>query len=176
LDAEIFSDVALCDHRQFAGHIEHLKAEKRALRPRLGPMLILVTDAERRTLGALARKIGAIALRGSSMPKGAARHAPDTCGLSCVTTPPRITPPVPFTKFETQAIPKTSFASLTANTWKVSSLGPMTSNASAFFRPFVVNVNSDPIGQNRRAIVWHIGPDDTQRRIADAEIDHCRYF
>jgi putative transposase len=50
--------------RQSASQIEYLKAENRALRSRLGPGRILFTEAERRTLGALAKKIGAKALRG----------------------------------------------------------------------------------------------------------------
>ena len=50
--------------RQSALQIEYLKAENRALRSRLGPKRILFTDAERRTLGTLAKEIGTKALRG----------------------------------------------------------------------------------------------------------------
>jgi len=49
--------------RQSASQIEYLKAENRALRSRLGPGRVRFTDAERRTLGALAKQIGAKALR-----------------------------------------------------------------------------------------------------------------
>jgi putative transposase len=50
--------------RHSASQIQYLKAENRALRSRLGPRRILFTDAERRTLGALAREVGIKALRG----------------------------------------------------------------------------------------------------------------
>jgi hypothetical protein len=49
--------------RHSAAQIDHLKAENRALRLRLGRRRILFTDAERRTLGTLARRIGTKALR-----------------------------------------------------------------------------------------------------------------
>ena len=43
--------------------MEYLKGENRALRSRLGRRRILFTDAERRTLGALAKEVGIKALR-----------------------------------------------------------------------------------------------------------------
>ena len=43
--------------------MEYLKGENRALRSRLGRRRILFTDAERRTLGALAKDVGIKALR-----------------------------------------------------------------------------------------------------------------
>jgi putative transposase len=50
--------------RQSAAQIEYLKAENRVLRSRLGPRRIIFTDAERRTLGTLAKQIRIKALRG----------------------------------------------------------------------------------------------------------------
>jgi hypothetical protein len=41
-----------------AAEIEYLKAENRALRVRLGRRRVLFTNAERRTLATLAKKIG----------------------------------------------------------------------------------------------------------------------
>ena len=49
--------------RSSIAQIEYLKAENRALRSRLGRRRILFTDAERRTLGALAKEIGIKALQ-----------------------------------------------------------------------------------------------------------------
>lgn len=49
--------------RRSIAQIEYLKAENRALRSRLGRRRILFADAERRTLGALAKEIGIKALR-----------------------------------------------------------------------------------------------------------------
>src|SRR5271154_6333609 len=49
--------------RQAASQIEYLKAENRLLRTRLGRRRLLFSDAERQTLAALAREIGAKALR-----------------------------------------------------------------------------------------------------------------
>jgi putative transposase len=48
--------------RQAAARIEYLKAENRALRARLGNRRIVFTDAERRTLGSLAKEVGRKAL------------------------------------------------------------------------------------------------------------------
>ena len=48
--------------RQAAARIEYLKAENRALRTRLGRCRIVFTDAERRTLAALAKEVGRKAL------------------------------------------------------------------------------------------------------------------
>lgn len=50
--------------RQSVAQIEYLKAENRVLRSRLGPRRIIFTDAERRTLGTLAKQIRIKALRG----------------------------------------------------------------------------------------------------------------
>ena len=44
--------------RSAAAQIEYLKAENRALRTRLGRRRILFTNAERRTLAALAKEVG----------------------------------------------------------------------------------------------------------------------
>jgi hypothetical protein len=60
----LIASMACWLERQSALQIEYLKAENRALRSRLGPGRILFTDAERRTLGTLARQIGTKALRG----------------------------------------------------------------------------------------------------------------
>ena len=49
--------------RQAAARIEYLKAENRALCSRLGGRRIIFTDAERRTLGILAKRLGRKALR-----------------------------------------------------------------------------------------------------------------
>ena len=49
--------------RQAFSQMEYLKGENRALRLRLGRRRILFTDAERRTLGALAKDVGIKALR-----------------------------------------------------------------------------------------------------------------
>ena len=49
--------------RQGASQIEYLKSENRVLRLRLAGRRILFSDAERRTLGALAKEIGTRALR-----------------------------------------------------------------------------------------------------------------
>jgi|SRR5450759_2544150 hypothetical protein len=49
--------------RQAASQIEYLKAENRALRSRLGRRRILFSNAERRTLGSLAKEVGRKALR-----------------------------------------------------------------------------------------------------------------
>jgi hypothetical protein len=49
--------------RQAASQIEYLKAENRALRARLGRRRILFSNAERRTLGSLAKEVGRKALR-----------------------------------------------------------------------------------------------------------------
>src|SRR5450759_4845919 len=48
--------------RQAASQIEYLKAENRALRSRLGRRRILFCNAERRTLGNLAKEVGSKAL------------------------------------------------------------------------------------------------------------------
>jgi hypothetical protein len=49
--------------REAVAHIEYLKAENRLLRSRLGRRRLLFSDAERRTLTALAKEIGTKALR-----------------------------------------------------------------------------------------------------------------
>ena len=49
--------------RQAAVRIKYLKAENRALRSRLGGRRIIFTDAERRTLGSIAKRVGLKALR-----------------------------------------------------------------------------------------------------------------
>jgi hypothetical protein len=49
--------------RRAAAQIDYLKAENRALRSRLGRRRLLFTDAERRTLAALAKEVGSHALR-----------------------------------------------------------------------------------------------------------------
>jgi putative transposase len=49
--------------RQAAAQIEYLKAENRLLRARLGRRRLVLTDPERRTLGALAKEIGSKVLR-----------------------------------------------------------------------------------------------------------------
>jgi transposase InsO family protein len=59
----LIASMACWLERQSASQIEYLKAENRALRSRLGPGRILFTDAERCTLGALAKRIGTKALR-----------------------------------------------------------------------------------------------------------------
>lgn len=55
--------VAAWLERHAEARIEYLKAENRALRTRLGGRRIVFTNAERRTLGALAVKLGRKALR-----------------------------------------------------------------------------------------------------------------
>jgi hypothetical protein len=60
----LIASMACWLERHSASQIQYLKAENRALRSRLGPRRILFTDAERRTLGALAREVGTKALRG----------------------------------------------------------------------------------------------------------------
>jgi len=49
--------------RRGSNRVEYLKAENRALRRRLGGRRIIVTAAERRTLGTLAKALGRKALR-----------------------------------------------------------------------------------------------------------------
>lgn len=49
--------------RQAAARIEYLKVEHRALRSQLGGRRIIFTDAERRTLGTLAKRLRSKALQ-----------------------------------------------------------------------------------------------------------------
>src|ERR1700733_12515007 len=56
--ALVSAGIACWLERQAAARIEYLKAENRALRARLGRRRILFTDAERRTLGSLAKEVG----------------------------------------------------------------------------------------------------------------------
>ena len=65
--------------RQAAARIEYLKAENRALRIRLSGRRIVFSDAERRTLGILAKKLSRKALReldpvGCEFAKHSVRH------------------------------------------------------------------------------------------------------
>ena len=61
--ALLSGSIAAWMERQAAARIEYLKAENRPLRTRLGGRRIVYTNAERRTLGALAVKLGRKALR-----------------------------------------------------------------------------------------------------------------
>ena len=61
--ALLSGSIAAWLERQVAAHIEYLKAENRALRSRLGGRRIIFTDAERRTLGVVAKQLGRKALR-----------------------------------------------------------------------------------------------------------------
>jgi putative transposase len=56
--ALVSAGIACWLERQGTARIEYLKAENRALRARLGGRRILFTDAERRTLGSLAKEVG----------------------------------------------------------------------------------------------------------------------
>jgi putative transposase len=59
----LIASMACWLERQAFSQMEYLKGENRALRLRLGRRRILFTDAERRTLGALAKDVGIKALR-----------------------------------------------------------------------------------------------------------------
>jgi hypothetical protein len=59
----LIASVACWLERQAASQIEYLKAENRALRSKFGRRRILFSDAERRTLGKLAKEVGRKALR-----------------------------------------------------------------------------------------------------------------
>jgi hypothetical protein len=61
--ALITASMACWLERHAASQIDYLKAENRALRSRLERGRILFTDAERRTLGALAKEVGRRELR-----------------------------------------------------------------------------------------------------------------
>ena len=61
--ALLSGSIAAWLERQTAARIEYLKAENRALRSRLAGRRIIFTDAERRTLAALAKGLGRKALR-----------------------------------------------------------------------------------------------------------------
>jgi transposase InsO family protein len=61
--ALLIASMACWLERQGASQIEYLKSENRVLRLRLAGRRILFSDAERRTLGALAKEIGTRALR-----------------------------------------------------------------------------------------------------------------
>ena len=61
--ALLSGSIAAWMERQAAARIEYLKAENRPLRTRLGGRRSVYTNAERRTLGALAVKLGRKALR-----------------------------------------------------------------------------------------------------------------
>ena len=61
--ALLSGNIAALLERHAAARIEYLNAENRALRTRFGKRRIIFTDAERRTLGALAIKLGCKALR-----------------------------------------------------------------------------------------------------------------
>ena len=50
-------------HRQQSAVIDYLLAENRLLRARLGPRLIIFSDAERRQLARKAKAVGRMALR-----------------------------------------------------------------------------------------------------------------
>jgi hypothetical protein len=56
--ALVSAGIACWLERQGTARIEYLNAENRALRARLGGRRILLTDAERRTLGSLAKEVG----------------------------------------------------------------------------------------------------------------------
>jgi putative transposase len=60
--ALVSAGIACWLERQATARIEYLKAENRALRARLGGRRIVFTDAERRTLGSLAKEVGRKAL------------------------------------------------------------------------------------------------------------------
>jgi hypothetical protein len=61
--ALMIATMACWTERQAAAQLDYLKVENRALRSRLGRGRIFFTDAERRTLGALAKKVSIRALR-----------------------------------------------------------------------------------------------------------------
>ena len=61
--ALLSGSIAAWLERHAAARIEYLKAENRALRIRLSGRRIVFSDAERRTLGMLAKKLGRKALR-----------------------------------------------------------------------------------------------------------------
>ena len=61
--ALLSGSIAAWLERHAAARIEYLQAENRTLRIRLGGRRIIFTDAERRTLGTLAKKLGRKALR-----------------------------------------------------------------------------------------------------------------
>ena len=61
--ALLSGSIAAWLERHAAARIEYLKAENRALRARLGSRRILLTDAERGILAAMAMKLGLKALR-----------------------------------------------------------------------------------------------------------------
>ena len=61
--ALLIATMACGTERQTAAQLDYLKADNRALRSRLGRGRIFFTEAERRTLGALAKKVGIKALR-----------------------------------------------------------------------------------------------------------------
>ncbi len=63
LVALLSGGIAAWLERTAEARIEYLKAENRALRARLGGRRIVFTNAERRTLGALAVRLGRKALR-----------------------------------------------------------------------------------------------------------------